>query len=768
MTDKALIKKRGISRSSDAFSLENKTAIKFGFSVEKSSPEGTLISGEKEQFRKLESEGFRVKVLPATNILRVGSYEIDIEKGLTEIAPELQIPEDLKDIWTHYLVQLQEPPTEDLIKLIEEKNVDVVEPISSYGLFVVGNIENINKLSNLTFVSWVGPFLPAYRINKNVLSLKGNIKYVNIGVYPPSDIENVKKKIQEINSNIANETKPTKGYQGEYATLLVEVNSQHLSTLARLPSVRWLEYASPVPGLDGERESQIVARNLHDVKPIPGYKSWLSDIQLTGKDVVISICDTGVDANEENNTIGHSDLKGRQVTFIDYTNGTIKTDIHGHGTHVAGICLGNAGTEMKEGDPPEDFLWGHGIAPQSHYVTQNALFGPWPPHDWGILTGDAVNNGAHIMNNSWWDLNGIGIGYTANTRRFDELSRDPTESTSQDSLVIIFSAGNSGPNYNTITSPHEAKNPIIVGNSLTYRLPDYKDIRGIARSSSRGPAKDGRIRPDIVAPGTFVPSAWSKTGDPNEWNNRFVPGTNNMYMFGTGTSMAAPQISGCCALLTEWWKKRTNGKIPSLALLKALLINSAVDLAGGPTGRSDGSVIDHIPNNDQGWGLVNLKRILQKTSENNNNSNKESKIISDQKNPFTSSGQEHSIQVRLIDKNNEMRITLVWTDAPGAPNASPVLVNDLDLEITEIATGKIYKGNVFSDGYSTSGGDFDNLNNVECVYIKNPVGEYEIRIIASNIALNARPPFDKTPWQDYALVVDNARPIEGTNDGIII
>ncbi|HSF50331.1 MAG TPA: hypothetical protein VLA74_06175 [Nitrososphaeraceae archaeon] len=95
--------------------------MKFGFSVEKSSPEGTLISGEKEQFRKLESEGFRVKVLPATNILRVGSYEIDIEKGLTEITPELQIPEDLKDRWTHYLVQLQEPPTEDLIKSLSEK-----------------------------------------------------------------------------------------------------------------------------------------------------------------------------------------------------------------------------------------------------------------------------------------------------------------------------------------------------------------------------------------------------------------------------------------------------------------------------------------------------------------------------------------------------------------------------------------------------------------------------------------------------------------------
>jgi hypothetical protein len=66
------------------------------------------------------------------------------------------------------------------------------------------------------------------------------------------------------------------------------------------------------------------------------------------------------------------------------------------------------------------------------------------------------------------------------------------------------------------------------------------------------------------------------------------------------------------------------------------------------------------------------------------------------------------------------------------------------------------------------GGDFDNLNNVECVYIQNPIGAYEINIIAFNIPCNALLPFDKSPWQDYALVIDNAKSIEGTNTGIII
>jgi len=781
LTDKAFIKKRGLARSSEAFSLENDTAKKFGLSVEKSSPEGTLISGNREQFRNIESEGFRVKILPNTNILEIGSFRIDTEKeshgvsagiSLTEnfkkesfdFQPTLSIPENFKENWIHYLVQLKEPPTGDLIRAIEDNGVDVVESISSYGLFVVGKPENVYKLKdNLTFVDWVGPFLPAYRINNNLIGLEGKIKYVSIGIYPPSNADSVKQTVVQLNGIIISEAHPTEGYQGEYFKIIAELNSESLPKLASLPSIRWLEYASPMPGLDGERETQIIAHNLNNSKPITGYKTWLSNIGLSGRDVVITICDTGVDANQSNNTNGHSDLRGRQIKFIDYTNGRYLTDTDGHGTHVAGICVGNAGSNMKEENPPDDFLWGQGIAPASRYVTQNALFGRWPPTDWGNLTRDAVNAGANIMNNSWYDGGPHGSGYTASARRFDQLCRDPiSNSTGSDinNLIIIFSAGNAGRNgTSSITPPHEAKNPIIVGNSSTYR-PNLgnNDIRGLTRSSSRGPAKDGRILPTIVAPGTNVSSAWSPTGNVIDWGNP-IPNTSEKYMFGTGTSMAAPHVSGCCALLVEWWKKRTNGKIPSLALLKAILINSALDIAGGSSGRPDGSRLDHIPNNDQGWGLVNLKEIFK---------NGDIRIFSDQKNPFTATGEEHSIQVKPSNTNQEIRITLVWTDAPGATDANPSLVNDLDLEVVELATDKTYKGNNFSDGHSIEGGDFDNLNNIECVYIKNPTGTYEINVIASNIAGNARPPFNMTPLQDYVLVMSNVKTIEGTNNGIII
>jgi hypothetical protein len=73
----------------------------------------------------------------------------------------------------------------------------------------------------------------------------------------------------------------------------------------------------------------------------------------------------------------------------------------------------------------------------------------------------------------------------------------------------------------------------------------------------------------------------------------------------------------------------------------------------------------------------------------------------------------------------------------------------------------VFKGNVFADGFSTTGGAFDARNNVECVYLQLPNGEYEVRVLASSLLADARPPYDtSSPWQDYALVIDNAEVIK--------
>ncbi len=849
MATKAIISKSGFGITDGR--MASAEADGHGIAVEAQFPHGTLISGTDKQYAALEDRGYRVKLLPDTNILTVGSYRIDIEKGEPKVPASLDVPKALAKTWLHHLVQLQGPPNAEWNEILEEHGVDVVEPVGSYGLFVTGTPEAVQALHTLPFVAWTGPFKPAYRIHPNLADVKERIRFVNIGVYPESEVEIVRQALLDTGAEIVREAAPNAGYQGEYHVFIAEMDAKHIPTIAALRGVRWMEFAAPQAGLDGERETQILAENLNaaappNTAPLVGYQPWLATVGLNGSNVTVAICDTGVDANANNNATGHLDIRGRLAAFVDYTGGANATDVDGHGTHVAGIAIGNAATGQTEAVAPNNFLWGQGVAPQAQYVVQNAISAaaPWPPANFGQLTQDAVTNGADVMNNSWFDGSSPsgGAGYTANARRFDQLVRDPNEASAElDHLAIVFSAGNAGGGPSTITPPHEAKNVIVVGNSLTSRpatgFPS-EDINGINGSSSRGPAVDGRIMPTVVAPGTNVSSTWAETGSVANYGQP-IAGTGtpdpmnpgnllNQYMFMSGTSMSAPMVSGSCALLTQWWRERTNGKNPSPALLKALLVNGAEDLAGGQNWRRirsalwavhggipntfrrntpgfvpaavifgstvlvqaanlaaiaanqwffdainnvlyvrlnngqtpgnsiqarDAQAVASIPNNDQGWGRVSLENILLQAPA----SDRGPKLFSDQRHAFTASGQEFLIRLAPVDAARPMRITLAWSDAPGAANANPALVNDLDLEVRELNTANVYRGNVFSNGFSTTGGAFDNRNNVECVYIQNPAGTYEVRVIASSLAANARPPFDNIDvWQDFALVLDNA------------
>ena len=130
---------------------------------------------------------------------------------------------------------------------------------------------------------------------------------------------------------------------------------------------------------------------------MPGYGNWLTEVGVDGTGVVVAICDSGVDSNID--VENHADLRGRQAAFIDYTAGKVPRDRLGHGTHVAGIAVGNAGSAQTEPTAP-NFRWGQGVAPGARFVSMNAIeMSPWPPNDHSLLTRDAVGSGALIINN---------------------------------------------------------------------------------------------------------------------------------------------------------------------------------------------------------------------------------------------------------------------------------------------------------------------------------------------------------------------------------
>ena len=750
MSDKAILSRRDMSNDATRQRMAE-DAREGGFAIERQLPQGTLVRIDDNQRVSLEEQGYRVKVLPDTNLLKIGSYAIDVEASRTQpdVPENLRVPADLEQIWRHYLVQLAAPPADDWVHEIEARGVSVIEPVSDYGLYVVGDPAAVMALKEeLDFVEWVGPFQPAYKIGAGLLGHDGALR-LEVSVFPPEDIAQVKETLASLGATIVRETVPPKNQDRDYATLVAEfraISNEQIATLARLQSVHWLETAGWEPGLEGERDTQIVAGILTGS---PRYQAWLTGVGFSGAGAVIAIGDSGVDGNSINNVSGHPDLRGRQQAFVNYTDVKDAKDVKGHGTLVASIAVGNAATREVEAPAPNDFLLGQGVAPGARFISQNITLAPGGSPDLAALTRDAVNHGAHVLNISWNDQDKPGAGYTPNARLLDMCVRNPTGLPNDSgSLTIVASAGNVGPAPCHITPPKEAKNLIVVGASLSASAGStLSDDLWI--SSSRGPAVDQRYLPTLVAPGTHV------TGAASAWAHMtFEPGSTQ-YVSDAGTSMASPFVAGCCAVLIEWWRDHNGGKAPSPAMLKALLINGADDLAGGDDG--NGGILTHIPNNDQGWGRVNLRNIIEALPD-SPNASRGPRIFSDQSVAFSAYSQDHLICVRPHAQARPMRVTLVWTDAPGTIQQDPARANDLDLEVVHRSTQAIFKGNQFVDGFSVSDSNrvFDRLNNVECVYISQPSGTYEVRVIPATVTRNARPPFSGPAWQDFALVIENA------------
>lgn len=841
MTNKAIITRRDGAAFTDkaaaAGMLENSKLKTQG-----SHGNGLLVEADDKELAALEKAGYRVKLLPEPYTLHIGAYGFDVRKGEPKVPKELEVPEALAGTWPQHLVQLAGPPNEEWKQAIEAQGVRVVEKVSRYALYVEGAPADVKALEKLPFVVWTGALKPAYKLAAGTSQnpAPGKLAVLLSATLGGSEaakvLHDVERKVERTGDG---------GHKGNDELLVVVAKDRSTAVaLACDPAVRWVEPDLPMEAY-GERETQIITESF-DALPAPntgvtsGYQAYIGNLGLSGAGTTVAICDTGVDANANNNTDGHADLRGRQAVFVDYSGGVVTTDTSGHGTHVAGIAVGNAASGQTEGPAPGNFLWGQGTAPAAQFITQNFILSSPQPAVATLLV-DASANGGDVMNNSWGVDNSGGTGYASNSRVIDQAVRDPQSGAAGlEKMVVVCAAGNSGGRPASIGSPHESKNDIVVGNSLTSRPGAFPgdDVRGISPTSSRGLAIDGRILPTVVAPGTDVSSAHSRTSASTPIPGTGVPDPANpgqlmdQYSLKTGTSMAAPHVSGTAALIIEWWRVRA-GTTPSAALVKSLLVNGSIDLVGGQNWRClnrvsvdksawtlesgsvfrrdlyftptrivennvdlmqvaslaaitsagqwffdpatnrlfirnaastnpgnnntafinalDAQAVANIPNGDQGWGRVSLENMVVQAPA----SDRGPKLFSDQRHAFTADGQEHVMRIAPDNVARPLRITLAWTDAAAAAGANPALVNDLDLEVTEEATGNVFKGNVFTNGFSVTGGAFDTLNNVECVYIQNPSGVYTVRVIASSVPQSAHPEI-ATPWQDFALVVDNA------------
>lgn len=453
----------------------------------------------------------------------------------------------------------------------------------------------------------------------------------------------------------------------EFRMLTIEIPSAQLTSLA---GNAWVEYlASPLapaaPLLD-KSTANTKANVLHSAQLL-GYS-------LKGDGVTIGIGDNA-------SLLSHADVRHKVIAQKSLPNA-------GHGLHVAGIVAG-AGVvnERFTGYAPNASL----ISVENSEMIEKASF---YSRAFGMV----------VTNNSYGSTSIEGCG-TFGGYDFSSYNLD-NQAYTLPNLLHIFAAGNSGktscsiPGFGTVFGEFaSAKNSITVG--------QVAQAGEIAPTSSKGPTRDGRIKPEITAPGSSIAS--------------LKP--NDLYTNGTGTSMAAPAVTGGVALLYQRYRQLHDGQNPKNALIKAIVLNGATDRG--------------LPGPDFSFGFGNMN-LLHSVKMLDNGAYLSGNV---------GNGQEQQHQINVPGNVAAVKIMLYWNDPGASPYSDKSLVNNLDLHVT--APGDVAYLPLVPDQNKPDQAAMqvvDDINNVEQVVIENPAsGSYTLKISGKTIPQNS---------QEYFVVYD--------------
>ena len=541
----------------------------------------------------------------------------------------------------------------------------------------------------------------------------------------------------------------------------VMVTPSGVEWLAKQSEIEWIEPDFELKLDNDVADGLISADVLQSSSMMAGINASWSGLDGTG--VIVAVADSGLD-NGINNTNMHPDFRdhildiksfsissgAQSITNPPYNDGA--SDVSGHGTHVAGSVLGD-GTESNgviKGIAPEAQLYMQAVEVYVDYTTWAENNYPWAVDGYGLrgipddindLFDEAADNGSHIHTNSWGsDADGE---YNSRSMQADNSSWNHA------GMLILTSAGNNGHDGNndgevdldTMGAPGTAKNVFTIGASENYRptisygnfgsgsdewgelwpgnystapvSTDHaaNDSEGMTAFSSRGPADDGRIKPDLAAPGSFILSTLSRSSSTTGWASY-----NSSYVYMGGTSMACPITAGAAALLYQHMFDNLGHTNPTSALIKGIMTASAHDMTGQYGSATNGAG-ETAPNNHEGHGLLDLDRAVNSSFVDNE-----------------SVGTGDSLGFRFVVPNSapDMHVMLSWTDYPSTTVASTNLVNDLDFALKDPSGNWVEYGN--------------NVDNLYGAKISSPAqGTWEVHINGSNVPQGPQP---------FALVID--------------
>ena len=649
-----------------------------------------------------------------------------------------------------YVVQFPAPITEEWRTWLES-STQVRGYLPEFAYLVWATAAEMETIADNENVFWIGEWKKEYKtVRAGSASSSSSAKsaaparWMHIGSFLTGDdgAAGFRARLEALPAEVL-EAFPR--LDGSSAVALL--TDAQIDEVAFWPDVEWIEpKLEPRPFND-----QAALTNMMNVTP-----AWKAisagGLGLTGTNQIVAVADTGCDKGSLTDT--HADFADRILAGYGWKGGSYGSsyswaDYDAHGTHVCGSIFGSGAASTNQF---------RGMAYEAQLVVQGCQTNlDGLPVDTHSLLSQAYDAGARIHSDSW--------GYTNADYHGDYLYAavysDGYMWTNQNFLMVI-AAGNDGIDADkdgvidptSVTPPGTAKNCLCVGAAENYRsgggyaasmyggkwpsdfpadpvksdkISSTNVPQGIAAFSGRGPTADGRFKPDIVAPGTDVISVRSRAASGTGWG--VAANTNYLYM--GGTSMATPLTSGALALVRQWLVERKGIAEPPAALMKALLINGARDMAPGQYGTGATREITARPDRSQGFGHVNLCNALLPGSGNF--------LVFATNRLTTANTFTTNIAVGRANAGTYV-ITLAWQDYPAEVGAAKTLVNDLDLTVTS-PSGIIYYPNNLSGP--------DHTNNVEFIEFTAPeTGTYRVCVAGYNVAA-----YYPNGGQPFALVM---------------
>ena len=664
----------------------------------------------------------------------------------------------------HHLVQFVGPIKKSWLTKVKKLGGIPRQHYGNYVYVVRCDEQTLFEIIELPFVRWAGHLSHHNRLHSSVDQEKKGLPRSRflplthiIEFFDRSNMDDGTKELKKQKVKVLSSTK-----LALTVTILIEGT--------RTEQKKILKNISAIHGVSSIRNRNLKRTN-NDVATeiMQGDSSVLELLGWTGKGEIVAVCDTGLDSGDTASM--HPDFTDRITAIKSYpinpdfdpfinnpggNDGPSDLD-SGHGTHVAGSVLGNGKASRTDSNQTPIRALAHEANLVFQAIEQEvdwksnsdeAALGRFLlagiPNNLNTLFLFAYNKGARIHSNSWGG--GDPGVYDDQSRQLDEFVWKKKD------MCIVVAAGNDGTdvdengvadgkiNMTSVTSPATAKNCITVGASESVRPqfngnrygdwwpddypispikndPMANDSGDVVAFSSRGPTLDGRTKPDVVAPGTFILSARSRFISPSNKAWAAFP-SNKHYFFMGGTSMATPLVSGGVAVVRQYIRDAVGIVSPSAALLKASLILSAQKLPGqSPT--------SHVSDSHQGYGLVSIQSIINPPAP--------TKVWFYDQHEGLNTGQVEEIEIDVQSSSIPMRIVMAYTDAPGK-----FLVNNLNLML-EAPDGSHSIGN--ANGLPLTS---DTTNNVEVINVTNPLtGKWKLRIVGSNVP--------KGP-QDFAIV----------------